>query len=76
MKYLYDSVNRQAQHLRENDFVEPEEHKSNWRFPLEFKDGKLTDAPEFDYSSHDARQNQLATKKDAGLQLSIKPDYE
>jgi ferredoxin len=75
LKHLYDSVNRQAQRLRDNDFVEPDELKNKWWFPLEYRDGVLTDAPEFDYAAHKARQKQLHGREDAGLPRSAAPEY-
>jgi len=51
VKYLYDSVNRQAGRLKANGFREPEEYTDKWWFPLEYVDGVLTDAPEFDYKT-------------------------
>ncbi len=66
LSYLYDSVERQAKRMRENNFVEPDEHKNKWWLPLAYEDGILTDAPEFDYSSHAARMEQVAQKKKAG----------
>ena len=74
LSYLYDSVERQAKRMRENHFVEPDEHKNKWWLPLAYEDGILTDAPEFDYSSHAARMEQVAKKKKAGEQWSIAPD--
>jgi ferredoxin len=76
LQYLYDSVNRQAQHMREHNFVEPEELKNKWWFPLENKDGKLVDAPEFSYASHEARMKQVAERKAAGKKWGIAPDYD
>jgi ferredoxin len=75
LKFIYDSVNRQAKRLRDNNFVDPDEFTNKWWFPLEFKDGKLTDAPEFDYAAHEQRQRQLQERKEAGLQWSVAPDY-
>ncbi len=60
--FLYDSVERQAKHLRENNFVEPEELENKWWLPLAYEDDILIDAPEFDYSSHAVRMKQNAAK--------------
>lgn len=76
LKVLYDSVERQARRLRENNFVEPEEYQNKWWLPLENKNGVLVDAPEFNYDSHAARMKQVASKKEAGKLWSIKPDWE
>ena len=68
-------MNRQAQHLKDNNFVELDEYRNKWWFPLEFKDGKLTDAPEFDYEAHERRLRQLLERKEANRQWSAAPDY-
>ncbi len=73
LKYIYDSVERQAKRLRDNDFIEPAEHKNKWWFPLEYKDDVLTEAPEFDYKNHKTRLKQVAEKKAAGENWSIAP---
>lgn len=76
LSYLYDSVQRQAERLRENNFIDPAEYSNKWWFPLENNNGVYTQAPEFDYRSHDARMKNLAQKKDAGRQWSIAPDWD
>lgn len=63
LSYLYESVNRQAEHMRANDFVEPDEHKNKWWLPLEYKDGGIVEAPEFDYKIHFARMEKLKKGK-------------
>jgi ferredoxin len=60
IKFLHDSVNRQARLRRENDFVEPEELRDKWWFPL-VRDtgGGIIEAPEFDYNAHYKRMKKL-----------------
>ena len=53
LDFLYDSVERQKQHLEKHDYVEPEELTNKWWFPLMEKDGKYVEAPEFDYKKHE-----------------------
>jgi ferredoxin len=60
--YIYDSVERQAKRLRDNNYIEPSEHQNKWWLPLEYKDGVLTEAPEYDYSSHIARMKQAGER--------------
>jgi len=57
IKFLYDSVNRQADRLRANGFREPEEYTDKWWFPLVYSEegADLLDAPEFDYTDLDRR---------------------
>jgi len=57
--FLYDSVNRQAERLRANGFREPEEYTDKWWFPLVYSDGRLIDAPEFDYKELDKKLEAL-----------------
>jgi ferredoxin len=76
LQYLYDSVERQARRMRENNFIEPTEYKNKWWFPLENKNGELTDAPEWNYDNHFARMKQVAKKKEAGENWSVKPDWD
>jgi ferredoxin len=76
LNFLYDSVNRQAKHMRENNFIEPTELKNKWWFPLEYKDGKLAEAPEFDYKIHDMRMEKLKKLKEKGERWGIAPDYD
>jgi len=49
---LHDSANRQASHRCENSFVEQEEHKEKWWFPLVREGDKIVEAPEFSYEEH------------------------
>ena len=60
LQHLYDSVERQAKYMRDNNFVEPTEYKNKWWLPLEVKKGKLLDAPEFNYDHHFSRMKQNA----------------
>ena len=60
LKFLYDSVNSQAERIRANGFREPEEYTDKWWFPLEYVDGALIDAPEFEYSELDKKLEILA----------------
>ena len=76
LKFLYDSVERQAKRMRDNNFVEMAEHTNKWWLPLEYKDGVLTDAPEYDYNNHIARMKQVAERLEAGEQWSIAPDWD
>jgi epoxyqueuosine reductase len=76
LKFLYDSVDRQAKRMRENNFTEPEEFTDKWWLPLERKDGKFIEGPEFDYALLEARTKKLAKKKEKGEQISVAPDYE
>jgi hypothetical protein len=76
LKFLYDSVERQAKRMRENNFTEPEEFTDKWWLPLERKDGKFIEGPEFDYALLEARMKKLAEKKEKGEQISVAPDYE
>jgi ferredoxin len=76
LKFLYDSVNRQAEHLRKNDFVEPDEYMNKWWFPLAYEDDKLVEAPEFDYKTHETRMKKLRQMKEEGKRWGIAPDYE
>jgi len=62
VRFLHDSVNRQAGRLRANGYREPEEYTDKWWFPLLYADGSLIDAPEFDYAELDRRL--AAMKKD------------
>ena len=62
LEALYDSVNRQAERLRENGFREPEEYTDKWWLPLSYIDGALADSPEFDYAELDRRLESLAKK--------------
>ena len=62
IKYLYDSVNHQAERLRANGFREPEEYTNKWWFPLLYSGNDLIEAPEFDYAILDKRLEALAKK--------------
>jgi hypothetical protein len=60
IKSLHDSVNRQAASRRENDFVEPEELRDKWWFPLtRGAGGGMIEAPEFNYDAHYRRMKKL-----------------
>jgi ferredoxin len=61
LKYLYDSVNRQAERMQADGFVDPGEYKNKWWLPLEYKGGKVVEAPEFDYEIHFSRMKKLNT---------------
>jgi ferredoxin len=76
LDFLYESVNRQAQRIRKNNFVEPTEFTDKWWFPYIYKDGSYVEAPEFDYSLHEARMKQVEKYKSEGRQWSIAPDYD
>ena len=73
--FLYDSVNRQAQRMKDNNFIDPDEFTGKWWFPLAYRDGKLAEAPEFNYETHVQRQRLLRERKDAGLPWSAATDY-
>ncbi len=76
LDYLYDSVARQATRMKDGNFVETDEHRNKWWFPLENKDGRYVDAPEFNYDSHIARMAQVEKTKCDGKPWSIAPDYD
>ena len=76
LRYLYDSVKRQARRMIENSFIEPDEYKNKWWLPLENDNGVLTDAPEWNYDNHFFRMKQVAAKKEAGENLSTGPDWD
>ena len=59
---LHASVDHQAERLRANGFREPEEYTDKWWFPLVYSDGRLIDAPEFDYAELDKKLDALAKK--------------
>ena len=63
LKFLYDSVERQKQHLIKHNYVEPEELTNKWWFPLMEKDGKYVEAPEFDYENHEKFMSRLEQRK-------------
>jgi len=62
LKFLYDSVERQRKHIVEHNFVEPEELTNKWWFPLKEENGRYVEAPEFDYSKHEAHMARLKLK--------------
>lgn len=76
LDFLYESVARQAKHLKDNNFVEPDEYHHKWWIPLEYKDSILVDAPEFNYDAHFTRMERNERKKQAGEPLGIAPDWE
>ena len=55
VRFLHESVDRQAARLKANGYREPEEYTNKWWFPLAYEDGELIDAPEFDYADLDRR---------------------
>ena len=59
VRSLHDSVKQQAASRWENNFVEPEEQREKWWFPL-IRDGdSIVEAPEFDYATHFRRMEKL-----------------
>jgi ferredoxin len=66
IRFLHDSVNRQATLRRENNFVEPEELREKWWFPLMRDGGDIVEAPEFDYETHYRRMNRLRQNGEPG----------
>ena len=49
---LHASVDRQAEKLRESNFVEPEELSEKWWFPLVRDGERIVEGAEFDYDSY------------------------
>lgn len=63
IKFLHDSVNRQAQWLKEHNYVHPDENSKKWWLPLERQDGKLAEGKEFNYNLHYKKMERLKAKK-------------
>lgn len=64
IKYLHDSVDRQARWLEEHDYVHPDENSKKWWFPLRWDGEKYAETEEWDYGRH-YRKLALQRKKRA-----------
>lgn len=52
LKYLIDSVDRQAKWLEEHDYVHPDENCRKWWFPMRWDGEKYIMTKEWDYERH------------------------
>jgi epoxyqueuosine reductase QueG len=59
LQTLVASVDRQAERLRANHFVEPEELREKWWFPLVREGEAVIEGPEFNYAGHYQRMEKL-----------------
>jgi len=69
VQFLYDSVNRQAQFLKEHNYIHPDESHKKWWFPLQWDKDRYVEAPEWNYSIHEHKMKLLDEEKS-------QPDYD
>jgi ferredoxin len=68
LAFLHASADRQAEYLRRNDYIEPEEFSEKWWFPFVLADGEIGLGKEFDYDAHRRRTARArAGKTESGV---------